>query len=252
MTEEKRIHLRRQLDFSEPWSIFRVMADFVHGFDELKDIGPSVTVFGSARTQEENRYYKMARKLGYMMAEKGFNVITGGSNGIMEAANKGAYISGKAKSIGLNIELPHEQSSNEYLDVSLKFDYFFARKVMLVKYSYAYIIFPGGFGTMDELFEALTLVQTKKIFPIGIFLIGVDYWKPMMEFIEKSMLSEGTISPEDFGLIRMTDDLDEVVRFTEEQIENRLREMEELELTDVSAYTRLKKFHEETLARAQN
>lgn len=248
MTDEKRFNIRRQLDFSEPWSIFRVMADFVRGFDELKDLAPSVTVFGSARTKEESSYYKMAQKLGYMMAEKGFNVITGGSHGIMEAANRGAYISGKAKSIGLNIELPHEQASNEYLDISLKFDYFFSRKVMLVKYSYAYIIFPGGFGTMDELFEALTLVQTKKIFPIGIFLIGVDYWKPMMEFIQKSMVSEGAISPQDFDLIRMTDDLDEVVRFTEEQIANRLKEMEEYGLTNLSAYARLKDFHEETLA----
>lgn len=244
---EKRFNIRRQLDFTEPWSIFRVMADFVRGFDELKDLGPSVTIFGSARTKEESEYYKQAQKLGYMLAEKGFNVVTGGSNGIMEAANKGAYISGKAKSVGLNIELPHEQASNQYLDINLKFDYFFARKVMLVKYSYAYIIFPGGFGTMDELFEALTLVQTKKIFPIGIFLIGVEYWKPMLEFIERSMVREGTISPQDFDLIRMTDDLEEVVRFTEEQIAIRLKEMEEHGLTTLNAYTKLKEFHDETV-----
>lgn len=246
MTDEKRYNIRRQLDFSEPWSIFRVMADFVRGFDELKDLGPSVTIFGSARTKEDSQYYKMAQKLGYMMAEKGFNVFTGGSNGIMEAANRGAYISGKAKSVGLNIELPHEQASNDYLDISLKFDYFFSRKVMLVKYSYAYIIFPGGFGTMDELFEALTLVQTKKIFPIGIFLIGTDYWKPMLEFIEQSMIKEGTISSRDFDLIKMTDDLEEVVRFTEEQIGARLKEMEEHGLTTLNAYVKLKEFHNET------
>jgi len=239
------VNIRRQLDFSEPWSIFKVMADFVDGFDALKEIGPSVTMFGSARTKSDNKYYKMAEELGFMMAEKGYNVITGGSNGIMEAANKGAFRSGKAKSIGLNINLPFEQKSNDYLDMDMEFDYFFSRKVMLVKYSQAYIIFPGGFGTMDELFEALTLVQTKKIFPIGIFLVGVDYWAPMLEFIKKSMLSEGTISKDDFNLIRMTDDLDMIVKFTEEQIKAKLNDMEEEELTDLAVYQRLKEFVEE-------
>lgn len=239
------VNIRRQLDFSEPWSIFKVMADFVDGFDALKDIGPSVTMFGSARTKQDNKYYKMAEELGFMMAEKGYNVITGGSNGIMEAANKGAFRSGKAKSIGLNIDLPFEQKSNDYLDMDMEFDYFFSRKVMLVKYSQAYIIFPGGFGTMDELFEALTLVQTKKIFPIGIFLVGVDYWAPMLEFIKKSMLSEGTISKDDFNLIRMTDDLNMIVKFTEEQIKAKLSDMEEEELTDLVTYQRLKEFLEE-------
>ena len=239
------VNIRRQLDFSEPWSIFKVMADFVDGFDALKDIGPSVTMFGSARTKSDNKYYKMAEELGFKMAERGFNVITGGSNGIMEAANKGAYKSGKAKSIGLNIDLPFEQKSNDYLDVDMEFDYFFSRKVMLVKYSQAYIIFPGGFGTMDELFEALTLVQTKKIFPIGIFLVGVDYWAPMLEFIKKSMLSEGTISEDDFNLIRMTDDLDMIVKFTEEQIKSKLSELEDEDLTDLDIYQRLKDVLEE-------
>lgn len=239
------VNIRRQLDFSEPWSIFKVMADFVDGFDALKDIGPSVTVFGSARTKADNKHYKMAEELGFMMAEKGYNVITGGSNGIMEAANKGAFRSGKAKSIGLNINLPFEQKSNDYLDMNMEFDYFFSRKVMLVKYSQAYIIFPGGFGTMDELFEALTLVQTKKIFPIGIFLVGVDYWAPMLEFIKKSMLSEGAISKDDFNLIRMTDDMNMIVKFTEEQIKAKLSDMEEEELTDLATYQRLKEFLEE-------
>jgi len=233
------------LDFNEPWSIFKVMADFVNGFDTLKEIGPSVTMFGSARTKPDNKYYKMAEDLGFMMAEQGYNVVTGGSNGIMEAANKGAFRSGKAKSIGLNINLPFEQKSNDYLDIDMDFDYFFSRKVMLVKYSQAYIIFPGGFGTMDELFEALTLVQTKKIFPIGIFLVGVDYWAPMLEFIKSSMLSEGTISHDDFNLIRMTDDLGMIVKFTEEQIKAKLNDMEEEELTDLATYQRLKEFLEE-------
>ncbi len=221
------------------------MADFVDGFDALKEIGPSVTMFGSARTKPDNKYYKMAEELGFMMAEHGYNVITGGSNGIMEAANKGAFRSGKAKSIGLNIDLPFEQKSNDYLDVDMQFDYFFSRKVMLVKYSQAYIIFPGGFGTMDELFEALTLVQTKKIFPIGIFLVGVDYWAPMLEFIKTSMLSEGTISPDDFDLIKMTDDLEMIVKFTEDQLKAKLNELEDEELTDLTIYHRLKDFLEE-------
>ncbi|MDR2152225.1 MAG: TIGR00730 family Rossman fold protein [Helicobacteraceae bacterium] len=243
MSEGKKA-IGSQLDFSEPWSIFRVMADFVNGYDSLKDLGPSVTVFGSARTKSDHKYYKAAQKLGYMLAENGFNVITGGSAGIMEAANRGAYSSGRGKSIGLNIELPREQASNDYLDLSLKFDYFFARKVMLVKYSYAYIIFPGGFGTMDELFEALTLVQTRKIFPIGVFLVGTDYYKPLLDFINASMVSEGAIAKEDADLIKLTDDLDEVVSFTKEHILARIQEMEELGLTKLTDYARLKKFHE--------
>lgn len=242
--QQREINLRRELDFSDPWRIFKVMSDFVTGFDNLKELGPAVTIFGSARVSEENRYYKQARQLGFLLAERGINVITGGSNGIMEAANKGAYISGKAKSVGLNIELPFEQDSNQYLDLDLKFDYFFARKVMLVKYSFAYIIFPGGFGTMDELFEALTLVQTKKIYPIGIFLVGVDYWKPLMDFIEVSMLAEGTISQEDFELLRITDDLDEIVRFTEERLVRKVGEMEEAGLTDLEDYRKFKTFLE--------
>ncbi|MDR0746778.1 MAG: TIGR00730 family Rossman fold protein [Helicobacteraceae bacterium] len=241
---EGRIEIGAQLDFSEPWSIFRVMADFVNGYDSLKELGPSVTVFGSARTKSDHKYYKAAQKLGYMLAENGFNVITGGSAGIMEAANRGAYSSAKGKSIGLNIELPHEQASNAYLDLGLKFDYFFARKVMLVKYSYAYIIFPGGFGTMDELFEALTLVQTKKIYPIGIFLIGVDYYSPLLDFIRSSMIEEGAIAKEDADLIKLTDDLDEVVSFTKKHIFARIKEMEEIGLTKLSDYSRLKKFQE--------
>jgi len=242
MDTNRNIKIRRELDFSEPWSIFKIMADFVDGFDMLKDIGPSVTIFGSARFTEEHPYYQKAKQLGYLLAERGFNVITGGSNGIMEAGNRGAYGSGKAASIGLNIDLPHEQSSNPYLDISMKFDYFFSRKVMLVKYSYAYIIFPGGFGTMDELFEALTLVQTKKIFPIGIFLVGTEFWSPMLDFIKQSMLKEGTISQEDFDLIRLSDDLEEIVGFCEEQLVCKLKEMRKEGLTDLPHYQHLEQF----------
>jgi len=237
-------NLKKELDFSEPWSIFKIMADFVDGFDALNDIGPSVTFFGSARFLPENKYYQMAQKLGFMMAQRGINVITGGSNGIMEAANKGAYKSGRAKSIGLNINLPHEQKANQYLDIALEFDYFFARKVMLVKYSFAYIIFPGGFGTMDELFESLTLVQTKKIFPIGIFLVGVEYWSKMIDFIKENMISAGTITEEEFSLIKLTDDLDEIVKFTQMELSKKEKILEKEGLTDLLSYQKLKEYRE--------
>lgn len=241
----KKLCKKRDLDFSEPWSIFKVMSDFVKGFDEMQDIGPCVTFFGSARFNSKNKYYHMARELGFKMADNGLNVVTGGSKGIMEAGNRGAFENKKAQSIGLNIDLPFEQKSNKYLDVDLKFDYFFSRKVMLVKYSVAYIIFPGGFGTMDELFEALTLVQTKKIYPIGIFIVGVDYWKPMMSFIKKSMLKEGTITKEDFDLIHMTDDLDEIIDLTFERLENKLDMMKKKKLDYLESYKVLKKFMDE-------
>ncbi|MCV6608447.1 MAG: TIGR00730 family Rossman fold protein [Campylobacterales bacterium] len=233
---------RRTLDFTEPWSIFKVMSDFVKGFDELKEIGPCVTMFGSARTKPDSKYYKMAEELGYKMAEQGLHVMSGGSFGIMEAANKGAMKSLNAKSIGLNIDLPFEQASNGYLDVDLKFDYFFSRKVMLVKYSYTYIIFPGGFGTMDELFESLTLIQTQKMYPIGVFLVGKDYWAPLMEFIKNSMVPEGTISPEDVDLITVTDDLDLIVDETFKRLDKKLKKMKKKKLTDLHSYKRLKKF----------
>ncbi|MGP1562105.1 MAG: TIGR00730 family Rossman fold protein [Helicobacteraceae bacterium] len=236
------LHKRKELDFSEPWSIFKVIGDFVKGYEQLKDVGPCVTIFGSARFKEDNPYYKMAVELGKKMADEGLNVVTGGSNGIMEAANRGAFGNEKALSIGLNIDLPNEQKSNDYLDIDIQFDYFFARKVMLVKYSFAYIIFPGGFGTMDELFESLTLVQTKKIYPIGIFLVGKTYWEPMVEFLRKSMLREKTISEEDFNLIHVTDDLDLIVRLTLERLEIKLKTLEEKKLTYMPSYVFLKDF----------
>jgi uncharacterized protein (TIGR00730 family) len=236
--------MKRELDFSEPWSVFKIMSDFVDGFDMLKEIGPAVTIFGSARTANDDKYYKLAEEIGFLMAEEGYNVITGGSDGIMEAGNKGAHRSDNGYSIGLNVELPFEQSSNQFLDFGHKFDYFFSRKVMLIKYSYAYIILPGGFGTMDELFEALTLVQTKKIFPIGIFLVGKAFWSPMIEFIKKSMLSEGTISQEDFNLLQITDSPSEIVALTRKQLERKMQQMEEDELVDIKSYKKLEAFLE--------
>ncbi len=219
-----------------PWSVFKIMSNFVEGFDVLKDVGPSVTFFGSARLKPGSRYYEEARRLAFMYAESGFNVVTGGSNGIMEAANRGAYESGKTDSIGLNIQLPHEQKSNPYTTMSVEFDYFFVRKVMLVKYSYAYIVFPGGFGTFDELFEALTLVQTGKIFPISIILVGVDFWTPMMEFLKKSPLELGTISAQDLDLIKLTDDPEEAITITKQNIINKLDELEKEGLQDSEVY----------------
>jgi|SaaInl8_200m_RNA_FD_contig_31_578888_length_1025_multi_6_in_0_out_0_2 uncharacterized protein (TIGR00730 family) len=240
--KERNFLMKRELDFSEPWSVFKIMSDFVDGFDMLKEIGPAVTIFGSARTKEDDKYYKLAQEIGFLMAEEGYNVITGGSDGIMEAGNRGAFESNNGYSIGLNVELPFEQSSNKYMNFGHKFDYFFSRKVMLVKYSYAYIILPGGFGTMDELFEALTLVQTKKIFPIGIFLVGKEFWSPMMEFIKKSMLSEGTISQEDFELMQITDSPQEIVDLTKIQLENKMKIMQDDDLTDIKSYKKLEAF----------
>jgi len=219
-----------------PWSVFKIMSNFVEGFDILKDIGPCVTFFGSARLKPGSRYYEEARKLAFMFAESGFNVVTGGSNGIMEAANRGAYESGKTESVGLNIHLPHEQKTNPYTTVSVEFDYFFVRKVMLVKYSYAYIVFPGGFGTFDELFEALTLVQTGKIFPISIILVGVEFWTPLIEFIKKSPLELGTISQSDLELIKLTDDPEEAIAITKQNIINKLEELEKEGLKDTDIY----------------
>ncbi|MCH9812346.1 MAG: TIGR00730 family Rossman fold protein [Epsilonproteobacteria bacterium] len=194
------------------WSVFKVMSDFVKGFEELKEIGPSITVFGSARFKEDHSAYQKAQTLCKQLCHNGYNIITGGGSGIMEAANRGAYACGECESIGLNIQLPHEQKPNGYTTTEIGFDYFFARKVMLVKYSFTYIIFPGGFGTMDELFEALTLMQTKKISQVKIILVGTKYWKPLIEFIQNSMIEEAVISKEDLDLIFVSDDLEEICK----------------------------------------
>lgn len=203
---------------SEEWSVLRIMSDFVKGFDELKDLGPSVTFFGSARFHPNHHYYKDAYTLAHKLGSKGYSIVTGGSKGIMEAANKGAFESKKCQSIGLNITLPHEQAGNKYTTKHLTFDYFFVRKVMLIKYSLAYVIFPGGFGTLDELFEALTLTQTGKITKISIFLYGKEYWSKLYDFIATTLVENHTIRPEDVELITLTDDMDEIIH----QIDDRL------------------------------
>ena len=228
----------KDTEHSNVWSVLRIMSDFVKGFDELKDIGPSVTFFGSARFDENNIYYKQAEKLSNMLANKGYNVISGGSSGIMEAANKGAYESGKAESIGLNIELEHEQGGNGYTTKDLSFDYFFARKVMLVKYSLAYVIFPGGFGTLDELFESLTLTQTKKITKISIFLVGTEYWEPIYNFIKTTMVENGTIDEKDVELITFTDDLDKISQDIDNRLIYHINDLKNCGLSDSEYYKR--------------
>lgn len=201
-------------DFSqeETWRIFRIMSEFVEGFEVLRQIAPAVSIFGSSRTKRGSRYYNMAIETSKGLAHAGFSIITGGGPGIMEASNKGARL-GRGKSIGLNINLPFEQKPNKYLDIYLDFRYFFCRKVMFVKYASAFVIFPGGYGTMDELFEALTLIQTKKVMPFPVVMIGKEYWKELIKWIGKKMLLDGNaISPEDMKLFKLTDDIEEAIR----------------------------------------
>ncbi len=188
------------------WSVFKIMGEFVEGYDKLFKIGPCVTIFGSARTKPDQKYYKLASEFASLLTEKGFGVISGGGPGIMEAANKGATES-NGKSVGVGIELPHEQGINEFVDprYAINFNYFFVRKVMFVKYSQALVVFPGGFGTLDELFESLTLVQTNKITKIPIVLFGSEYWKGLVDWVNTTMKTWGTISEDDTDLFIVTD-----------------------------------------------
>ena len=192
------------------WLVGTAIRDFVRGFRTLHFVGPCVTVFGSARFHEEHQYYRLAREVGGRLAHLGFTVMTGGGPGIMEAANRGAKEAGGV-SVGCNIRLPHEQMPNPYLDRSVTCEHFFVRKVLLFKYSYAFIALPGGIGTMDELFEALTLIQTKKIDNFPIVLIGTEYWRSLVELL-KRMVTEAAVSPADLDLLLVTDDLDEAMR----------------------------------------
>jgi uncharacterized protein (TIGR00730 family) len=192
---------------SDSWQIFKIMSEFVQGFETMSKIGPCVSVFGSARTKPDNQYYKQAEEIGYLLTQSGYGVISGGGPGIMEAANKGAS-RGEGKSVGLNIELPFEQSSNPYIDNDklINFDYFFVRKVMFVKYAQGFIVLPGGVGTLDELFEAITLIQTQKIGKFPIVLVGKAYWKGLLAWIKEVMLAkEKNISIEDLDLINVVD-----------------------------------------------
>ncbi|PLY07627.1 MAG: TIGR00730 family Rossman fold protein [Arcobacter sp.] len=193
--------------------------DFNNGKKLLKNLKNSVTIFGSARTSQSDYHALLAQKLSFNLAQNGINIITGGGDGIMQAANKGAYKSSNAESIGLNIELPFEQSSNPYTTKSLTFSYFFSRKYMLVKYSRACVVFPGGFGTLDEMFEVLTLTQTGKMNGFKIFLVGEEYWKYLIKFMKKSLYKEGMINKEDLNIITLTDD----IKLIEEEIEKLLK-----------------------------
>ncbi len=189
----------------DSWKIFQIMSEFVEGFQQLADLSPSVSIFGSARFKPDNPYYQHCEEISRLLSDSGFAVVSGGGPGIMEAANKGAF-SGKSASVGLNIKLPHEQSGNPYQDISLNFKYFFARKVMFVKYASAYVVMPGGFGTLDEMAEILTLVQTGKSKRIPIILFGTKFWQGLLHWFETSLVDAGTISATDMDLIQVTDD----------------------------------------------
>ncbi len=199
------------LSTDESWRIFRIMAEFVDAVEELSKIGNAVSIFGSAREDQKGEYYKKAEQVAHLLGKEGFSIITGGGPGIMEAANKGASKAG-IPSIGMNIHLPFEQKPNSYANVSIDYKYFFIRKVMFVKYAMAYVILPGGFGTMDELFEALTLIQTKRIRSFPVILMGSEYWGGLMDWLKNTMLKAKKISEADLDLIQIIDDPAQVVR----------------------------------------
>ncbi|OPY09890.1 MAG: LOG family protein YgdH [Syntrophaceae bacterium PtaB.Bin095] len=208
---DEKQYLVDALSIEESWRIFRIMAEFIEAIDALSRIQPAVTIFGSARVKAEDPFYNKAEMLARRLAQKGFSVITGGGPGIMEAANKGAAEAG-GKSIGMNIRLPFEQKPNPYANISIEYKYFFVRKVMFVKYAVAYVIFPGGFGTLDELFEALTLIQTKRIKSFPVILFGQEYWSGMIDWLRNTMVREDKIVAEDLDFIKIVDDPDEAVR----------------------------------------
>jgi uncharacterized protein (TIGR00730 family) len=206
--DDETLRIRRN---SDSWRVLRIMGEFTWGFENLQDVAGGVSIFGSARTRPDDPYYKAAEQVGALFARSGVPVITGGGPGIMEAANKGAFEAGGI-SIGCNIELPHEQASNPYLNRSLDFKFFFVRKMMFVKYAMGFIVFPGGYGTLDELFEALTLIQTDKVTDFPVVLFGSEYWQGLGEWINKELLGRGMISPGDEKLVTITDDVYEAVR----------------------------------------
>jgi len=201
-----------EIKTNDSWAIFKVMSEFVEGYERLSRIGPCVTIFGSARTKTEHPNYLLAEEIAFKLTQNGFGVITGGGPGIMEAGNKGAH-RGKGVSVGLNIELPFEQHFNPYIDrdKNLEFDYFFVRKVMFIKYSQGFVVMPGGFGTLDELFEAITLIQTKKIGRFPIVLINSTFWSGLIDWIKNTLVTEGNIHEDDLNLFRIADTADEAV-----------------------------------------
>ena len=216
--EEKRVREAfkkkkwNEIKTNDSWAIFKIMAEFVEAFDKLSVIGPCVSIFGSARTPQDSKYYQLAEEIAYQLTQHGYGVITGGGPGIMEAGNKGAKRGG-GKSVGLNIDLPFEQSSNPYIDKdkNLDFEYFFVRKVMFVKYAQGFIVLPGGYGTLDELFEAITLIQTQKIGHFPIILVGKDFWAGLIDWFKNTLLKEKNISPEDLDSYILVDTAEEAV-----------------------------------------
>ncbi len=202
-----------EIKSNDSWAIFKIMAEFVEAFDKLAKIGPCVTIFGSARTEDNHQYFKLAEEIAFRITKEGYGIITGGGPGIMEAANKGAQRGG-GKSVGLNIELPFEQESNPYIDKDklLTFDYFFVRKVMFMKYAQGFVVLPGGFGTLDELFEALTLIQTKKIAKFPIILVGKSYWQGLFDWIKNVMLTEKNINVEDLNIFHLAESAEEATQ----------------------------------------
>jgi uncharacterized protein (TIGR00730 family) len=204
-----------EIKTNDSWAIFKIMSEFVEGYERMSRIGPCISIFGSARTKPSNKYYQLGVEIAHKLAQSGYGIITGGGPGIMEAANRGAQ-EGKGKSVGLNIDLPFEQNHNPFIDQehNLEFDYFFVRKVIFVKYSQGFVILPGGMGTMDELFEAITLIQTKKINKRPVVLVGIDYWKGLLEWVRIAMLDlEQNISAEDMELLHLVDTADEAVQY---------------------------------------
>ncbi len=201
-----------EIKTNDSWAIFKIMGEFVSGFEKMSAIGPCVSIFGSARTKEGDPYYELATSIAKSISEAGYGIITGGGPGIMEAGNRGAHLAG-GTSVGLNIDLPFEQHDNPYIDAdkSLDFDYFFVRKVMFVKYSQGFVVMPGGFGTLDELFEAITLIQTNKIEKFPIILVGTDFWEGLFDWIKTTMLNKGNISAHDMDLIQIVDTEEQVV-----------------------------------------
>ncbi len=221
-TDQRLLDSRGPSDWvhTDPWRVLRIQSEFVEGFGALAELGPAVSVFGSARTKRDNPDYALGEALGRALVEAGFAVITGGGPGVMEAANKGAVDAGGI-SVGLGIELPFEQGMNAYVDKGVNFRYFFARKTMFVKYAQGFVVLPGGFGTFDELFEAITLVQTQKVTSFPIVLVGTAYWSGLVEWIRGTVLAEGKVSKGDADIIQLTDDIDEAVRILVEAQKHR-------------------------------
>ena len=212
MRKEQHTKGWNEIKTNDSWAIFKIMGEFVNGFEKMSEIGPCVSIFGSARTRPGDLYYDLAVDVAKTVSEAGYGIITGGGPGIMEAGNKGASLAG-GTSVGLNIDLPFEQHDNPFIDgdKSLDFDYFFVRKVMFVKYSQGFVVMPGGFGTLDELFEAITLIQTNKIQKFPIILVGADFWKGLFDWIKHIMLEAGNISASDLDLVKLVDTPEEVV-----------------------------------------